>query len=147
MMLSRMRNDYLVFFFLSIFAFLIIFNDFRKLLQFFSPAFFLPISLSLCYAPSFFCLFFYLYLYLCLCLLFFLFLNILHYHTVRTGLSEHEVSDVAELLSMMGKAHGLRSTGSTGANLESSRSHQVLYCTLLYCTVLYFIILYGNVLL
>ena len=118
--------------------FFIIFNDFPKLLQFFSPTFFLPISLSLCYAPSFFCLFFLslsfsLYLYLSLSSLF-LFLNILHYHTVRTGLSEHEVSDVAELLSMMGKAHGLRSTGSTGANLESSRSHQVLYCTLLYCT-------------
>ena len=68
-------------------------------------------------------------------LFFFLLLNILHFHTVRTGLSEHEVSDVAELLSMMGKAHGLRSTGSTGANLESSRSHQVLYFALLYCPV------------
>jgi hypothetical protein len=42
------------------------------------------------------------------------------------GLTEHKVNDVSELLSMMARAHEQRSTGSTGANLESSRSHQVL---------------------
>lgn len=42
------------------------------------------------------------------------------------GLTEHKVNNVDELLSMMAKAHEQRSTGSTGANLESSRSHQVL---------------------
>ena len=42
------------------------------------------------------------------------------------GLSEHCVVNVQELLNMMSQAHGQRSTGSTGANLESSRSHQVL---------------------
>lgn len=42
------------------------------------------------------------------------------------GLSEHCVGSVQELLDMMAKAHGQRSTGSTGANEESSRSHQVL---------------------
>lgn len=42
------------------------------------------------------------------------------------GLSEHEVSSQQELLDLMSKAHNFRSVGSTGANLESSRSHQVL---------------------
>lgn len=42
------------------------------------------------------------------------------------GLTEHKVNSVDELLNMMSKAHEQRSTGSTGANLESSRSHQVL---------------------
>lgn len=42
------------------------------------------------------------------------------------GLSEHEVSDIHELLNLMACAHSNRSTGSTGANAESSRSHQIL---------------------
>mmetsp|Transcript_18465 Transcript_18465/g.34497 ORF Transcript_18465/g.34497 Transcript_18465/m.34497 type:complete len:1217 (+) Transcript_18465:46-3696(+) len=42
------------------------------------------------------------------------------------GLSEHGVRNVHELLKMMSQAHDQRSTGSTGANMESSRSHQVL---------------------
>ena len=42
------------------------------------------------------------------------------------GLSEHEVLNQQELLDLMSKAHNFRSVGSTGANLESSRSHQVL---------------------
>ena len=43
-----------------------------------------------------------------------------------SGLSEHDISSVQELLELMKRAHSVRSTGSTGANLESSRSHQVL---------------------
>lgn len=46
------------------------------------------------------------------------------------GLSEHAVRDVDELLQMMSQAHLLRSCGSTGANEESSRSHQVLQIVL-----------------
>jgi hypothetical protein len=46
------------------------------------------------------------------------------------GLTEHKVADVDELLEMMARAHEQRSTGSTGANLESSRSHQVLQLSL-----------------
>ena len=42
------------------------------------------------------------------------------------GLTEHCVRDVEELLEMMSQAHAQRSTGSTGANTESSRSHQIL---------------------
>lgn len=42
------------------------------------------------------------------------------------GLTEHKVGDVDSLLNLMAQAHGLRSIGSTGANMESSRSHQVL---------------------
>ena len=42
------------------------------------------------------------------------------------GLTEHRVTDADSLLQLMSQAHGLRSIGSTGANLESSRSHQVL---------------------
>ena len=45
------------------------------------------------------------------------------------GIKEHEISSVVELLGLMAQAHELRSTGSTGANLESSRSHQVLQIT------------------
>jgi kinesin family protein 2/24 len=46
------------------------------------------------------------------------------------GLSEHHVRDVSELLTHMARAHTQRSTGSTGANLESSRSHQVMQLVL-----------------
>eukprot|EP00602_Paraphysomonas_sp_CaronLab_P000228 CAMPEP_0185030702 /NCGR_PEP_ID=MMETSP1103-20130426/17711_1 /TAXON_ID=36769 /ORGANISM="Paraphysomonas bandaiensis, Strain Caron Lab Isolate" /LENGTH=1021 /DNA_ID=CAMNT_0027565921 /DNA_START=233 /DNA_END=3298 /DNA_ORIENTATION=+ len=46
------------------------------------------------------------------------------------GLTEHQVKSVDDLLAMMGTAHEQRSTGSTGANLESSRSHQVLQLSL-----------------
>mmetsp|Transcript_4885 Transcript_4885/g.7440 ORF Transcript_4885/g.7440 Transcript_4885/m.7440 type:complete len:988 (+) Transcript_4885:188-3151(+) len=46
------------------------------------------------------------------------------------GLTEHQVKSVVELLALMGTAHEQRSTGSTGANLESSRSHQVLQLSL-----------------
>jgi hypothetical protein len=42
------------------------------------------------------------------------------------GLTEHGVDCVDSLLHLMSQAHSLRSIGSTGANLESSRSHQVL---------------------
>lgn len=42
------------------------------------------------------------------------------------GLSEHLVNSVEQLLDMMARAHSLRSTGSTGANMESSRSHMIL---------------------
>ena len=46
------------------------------------------------------------------------------------GLSEHQVLDVQHLLELMACAHAQRSTGSTGANAESSRSHQVLQLVL-----------------
>eukprot|EP01031_Cornospumella_fuschlensis_P033740 gene33740-40820_t len=42
------------------------------------------------------------------------------------GLTSHSVQSVPELLALMARAHSNRSTGSTGANAESSRSHQVL---------------------
>jgi len=42
------------------------------------------------------------------------------------GLTEHLVKSANELLDMMSAAQHLRSTGSTGANAESSRSHQIL---------------------
>lgn len=51
------------------------------------------------------------------------------------GLTEHKVNDVSELLSMMARAHEQRSTGSTGANLESSRSHQVLQLSVQISTI------------
>jgi hypothetical protein len=41
------------------------------------------------------------------------------------GLSEHVVVSTPALLELMAQAHTQRSTGSTGANSESSRSHQV----------------------
>ena len=43
-----------------------------------------------------------------------------------SGLTEHEICKVQDLLDLMSKAHSQRSTGSTGANAESSRSHQVM---------------------
>lgn len=46
------------------------------------------------------------------------------------GLTEHLVKDVNELLDLMAQAHMQRSTGTTGANLESSRSHQVMQIVL-----------------
>lgn len=46
------------------------------------------------------------------------------------GLTEHNINDVEELLNLMGKAHTQRSTGSTGANETSSRSHQVMQIVL-----------------
>ena len=46
------------------------------------------------------------------------------------GLTEHPVDSVDALLDMMSRAHDQRSTGSTGANEESSRSHQVLQLSL-----------------
>lgn len=46
------------------------------------------------------------------------------------GLTEHVVESVDELLALMGMAHTQRSTGSTGANMESSRSHQILHLRL-----------------
>jgi hypothetical protein len=46
------------------------------------------------------------------------------------GLTQHLIQNVDELLCMMSRAHEQRSTGSTGANLESSRSHQVLQLSL-----------------
>jgi kinesin family member 2/24 len=42
------------------------------------------------------------------------------------GLKEVIVDDVDALLRLMGTAHGCRSVGTTGANEESSRSHQIL---------------------
>ena len=42
------------------------------------------------------------------------------------GLTEHPVKSTQELLLLMAKAHTQRSTGSTGANETSSRSHQVM---------------------
>lgn len=42
------------------------------------------------------------------------------------GLTEHVANSVDDLLEMMRIAHTQRSTGSTGANAESSRSHQIL---------------------
>lgn len=48
-------------------------------------------------------------------------------HEVQTpGLTEHHVTSVDELLQLMAQAHSLRSIGTTGANMESSRSHQIL---------------------
>jgi len=42
------------------------------------------------------------------------------------GLSEHRVESVSGLLALMGKGHAMRSTGCTGANATSSRSHQIM---------------------
>ena len=42
------------------------------------------------------------------------------------GLTEHEVKSTDSLLHLMEKAHSNRSTGSTGANATSSRSHQIM---------------------
>jgi len=42
------------------------------------------------------------------------------------GLTEHQVRDVNDLLDLMAQGHTQRSTGSTGANAESSRSHMVM---------------------
>ena len=42
------------------------------------------------------------------------------------GLSEHHVTTVDELLDMMSRGHSCRSTGATGANATSSRSHQIM---------------------
>jgi hypothetical protein len=42
------------------------------------------------------------------------------------GLTEHQCMNVGELLDLMAMAHSQRSTGSTTANAESSRSHQIL---------------------
>jgi hypothetical protein len=46
------------------------------------------------------------------------------------GLSEHYIARVEDLLQAMAQAHQLRSTGATGANLTSSRSHQILQLVL-----------------
>ena len=46
------------------------------------------------------------------------------------GLTEHIVDNVSTLLNLMGKAHTQRSTGSTGANETSSRSHQIMQLVL-----------------
>ena len=43
-----------------------------------------------------------------------------------SGLTEHKILEVQDLLNLMSKAHSQRSVGSTGANAESSRSHQVM---------------------
>lgn len=42
------------------------------------------------------------------------------------GLTEHQVDAVDGLLSLMQTAHDVRSTGATGANSESSRSHLIM---------------------
>ncbi len=42
------------------------------------------------------------------------------------GLTEHAVANAEDLLNLMAKAHTQRSTGATGANATSSRSHQVM---------------------
>jgi hypothetical protein len=41
------------------------------------------------------------------------------------GLTEHVITNTESLLSLMATAHSQRSTGATGANSTSSRSHQV----------------------
>lgn len=46
------------------------------------------------------------------------------------GLTEHYCRSVEELLNLMAMAHEQRSTGSTGANESSSRSHQVMQIVL-----------------
>ena len=46
------------------------------------------------------------------------------------GLTEHQVRDVPDLLDLMVRAHTVRSTGTTGANAESSRSHMVMQIVL-----------------
>lgn len=46
------------------------------------------------------------------------------------GLTEHQCMNVGELLDLMAMAHSQRSTGSTTANAESSRSHQILQLVL-----------------
>jgi hypothetical protein len=46
------------------------------------------------------------------------------------GLTHHPVCCVEDLLDLMAKAHSQRSTGSTGANNESSRSHQIMQLVL-----------------
>jgi kinesin family protein 2/24 len=49
-----------------------------------------------------------------------------HQKVQTPGLTEHRIHSVEALLELMAEAHTQRSTGSTGANMESSRSHQVL---------------------
>jgi hypothetical protein len=46
------------------------------------------------------------------------------------GLSEHHIVRVEELLQAMAQAHQQRSTGATGANMASSRSHQIMQLVL-----------------
>lgn len=46
------------------------------------------------------------------------------------GLSEHNVGSVEDILDLMVSAHSQRSVGTTGANAESSRSHQILQIVL-----------------
>lgn len=52
------------------------------------------------------------------------------YQVQLPGLSEHPVQSVEQLLQKMSAAHTLRSTGATGANETSSRSHQILQLSL-----------------
>ena len=42
------------------------------------------------------------------------------------GLTDHVVKKVEELVELMQVAHNVRSTGATGANAESSRSHLIM---------------------
>lgn len=46
------------------------------------------------------------------------------------GLKEHEVTNVEEVQAMIDLGTGARSTGSTGANADSSRSHAILQLAL-----------------
>ena len=46
------------------------------------------------------------------------------------GLSDRKVSAVTELLKVIDQGNAARSTGSTGANMDSSRSHAVLQISL-----------------
>lgn len=43
-----------------------------------------------------------------------------------TGLVEHDVSDVQQLMQIFEHGNNARSTGATGANADSSRSHAIL---------------------
>ena len=47
-------------------------------------------------------------------------------NVVIVGLKEKEVSSVEELLALIDYGNTVRSTGSTGANADSSRSHAVI---------------------
>eukprot|EP01043_Picozoa_sp_COSAG02_P011679 COSAG02_NODE_434_length_22429_cov_15.013704_15_plen_82_part_00 len=47
-------------------------------------------------------------------------------NVVIVGVKEKEVSSVDELLALIDYGNTVRSTGSTGANADSSRSHAVI---------------------
>ena len=53
-----------------------------------------------------------------------------HKNVVISGLQEKPVSNVEDLMELIEYGNKVRSTGSTSANADSSRSHAILLVTL-----------------